>query len=179
MYVQQMGIPGWLMLNGTKQGFLLTSHGVTCLRRIPASHHRGVERESEGRHGGRGRAASSDRQRRAAQCRAACALCAVQNSPAPRAFGGKPRSAGAVDPPRTPGVRRRMEPPGAAEQPCRRRGVGSLWLLSPRMSGNSQSCHKSSSSSTVVSMAYCPLLGSCAGEGSRGDGGKRYTSPCP
>ena len=47
MYVQQMGIPGWLMLNGTKQGFLLTSHGVTCLRRIPASHHRGVERESE------------------------------------------------------------------------------------------------------------------------------------
>jgi len=52
-----------------------------------------------------------------AQCRAACALCAVRNSPAPRAFGGRPRRAGAVvpprTPPRTPGARRRMEPPGA------------------------------------------------------------------
>jgi hypothetical protein len=42
-------------------------------------------------------------ERRAARhSRAACALCAVRNSPAPRAFGGRPRRAGAVDPPRTP-----------------------------------------------------------------------------
>jgi hypothetical protein len=56
--------------------------------------------------------ASSDRQRRAAQCRTACALSAVRNSPVPRAFGGRTRSAAAVAPrirsgsthPRTPGV---------------------------------------------------------------------------
>ena len=55
--------------------------------------------------------ASSDRQRRAAKNRAACALCAVRNSPAPRAFGGRPQSAGAVGSilRRAPGVR--GEPP--------------------------------------------------------------------
>ena len=48
-----------------------------------------------------------------------CAMSAVRNSPVPRAFGGRPRSAAAVAPrsgsthPRTPAARRRMEPLGA------------------------------------------------------------------
>ena len=37
-------------------------------------------------------------QRRAAQCRTACALTAVRNSPVPRAVGGRTRSAAAVAP---------------------------------------------------------------------------------
>ena len=54
------------------------------------------------------------------QWRAACALCAVQISPVPKGFGGRPPSAAAAcaprsgsTPPRAPGRRRRMERPGA------------------------------------------------------------------
>jgi len=63
--------------------------------------------------------AGSPGQRRAARCRAASVLSAVLNSPAPRAFGGRPRGAAAVGAragggstaPRPPGAPRRLEPP--------------------------------------------------------------------
>ena len=73
---------------------------------------------------------ASARKRGAAQCRAALAVCAFRNSPAPRAFGETPPSAAAVGAPRArsgstplwpPGAAKRLEPPACRSRATWRR----------------------------------------------------------